>query len=264
MEFLPILDVFPPARERRWTVLLRLILIIPQAIVVWLLGIAALVVVVIGWFGALFLGRLPAFAEAYLGRYLAYEMRVQGYGLLLVDEYPPFAFIAPRYPVQILLQPGELNRVAVFFRLLLVIPAAIVQSVVYSGWVVCAFVLWLIVLILGRMPQAVFLATASVLRFTLRLNAYMYLLSPAYPKRLLGDQPGRDYDPALDAASATRPLVLTGGAQGLLVLFLVVGVLAEIGSGIGGDHGDHGDDSYSVYSSVSAPAWSAASDRGSG
>lgn len=238
MEFLPVLDVYPPARERRWTVLLRLILLIPQAIALWFLGIAAAIVVFFGWFGALFLGRLPTWALNYLGRYLAYEMRVQGYGMLLVDRYPPFSFTAPDYPVQIGLQPGPLNRAAVFFRLLLVIPAAIVQGVVYSGWIVCAFVIWLIVLIRGSMPQAVFQAAAAVLRYSLRIEAYMYLLTSAYPKRLLGDQPIRDYDPSWGAASATRPLVLTGGAQGLLVLFIILGVLANIGSGFGGGAGD--------------------------
>ena len=233
MEFLPVLDVFPPEIERRWTVLLRLILLIPQAIVLWLLGIVAAIIVFVGWFGALFLGRLPDFAVNYLSRYLAYEMRVQAYGMLLVDRYPPFAFDAPDYPVRIELRPGKLNRAAVFFRLVLVIPAAIVQGVVYSGWAVCAFFIWVVVLILGRMPQAAFEASASVLRFAFRTEAYFYLLTPAYPKRLLGDQPGRDYDPSWSAVSATRPLVLTGGGQGLLVLFLVLGVLAQIGSGFG-------------------------------
>ena len=238
MEFLPVLDVIRPARERRWTVLLRLFLLIPQLIVLWALSIAAAVIVFFGWFGALFLGRLPSFALNYLGRFLAYEVRVQGYGMLLVDRYPPFAFTAPDYPVQIGLQPGPLNRAAVFFRLLLVIPAAIVQSVVYSGWIVCAFVIWLIVLIKGSMPQALFQSSAAVLRYSLRVEAYLYLLTSAYPKRLLGDQPIRDYDPAWGAASATRPLVLSGGAQGLLVLFIILGVLANIGSGIGGGTGD--------------------------
>jgi hypothetical protein len=234
MEFLPVLDVYPAARERRWTVLLRLILLIPQAFVLWVLGVLAAFIAFFGWFGALFLGRLPSFALNYLGRYLAYEMRVQGYGMLLVDRYPPFSFTAPDYPVQIGLQPGRLNRAAVFFRLLLVIPAAIVQGVVYSGWLVCAVVLWLIVLVRGSMPQPVFQAAAAVLRFSMRVEAYMYLLTSAYPKRLLGDQPGRDYDPSWGSASATRPLVLSGGAQGLLVAFIVLGVVAYIGSGVGG------------------------------
>jgi hypothetical protein len=46
---------------------------------------------------------------------------------------------------------------------------------------------------------------------------------------LLGDQQGRDFDPTAGAVSATRPLILTGGAQGLLVLFIVLGVLSYSG-----------------------------------
>lgn len=233
MEFLPVLDVFPSERERRWTVLLRLLLLIPQGIVVALLGIVAAIVVFLGWFGALVLGRLPEFAASYLAKYLAYETRVEGYGMLLVDQYPPFAFDAPMYPVRIEVRPGRLSRLAVFFRLLLVIPAGIVQAVVYSGWTVCCFFIWVVVLVLGRMPQAAFQATASVLRYKLRIEAYMYLLTPAYPKRLLGDQPGRDYEPAWGVVSATRPLVLTSRAQTLLVLFIVLGVLGQIADGVG-------------------------------
>jgi Domain of unknown function (DUF4389) len=233
MEFLPVLDVFPPERERRWTVLLRLLLIIPQGIVVAVLGIVAAIVVFIGWFGALILGRLPEFAADYLAKYVAYETRVEGYGMLLVDRYPPFSFDAPDYPVRIEVRPGELSRLAVFFRLLLVIPAAIVQAFIYSGWTACCFFIWVVVLVLGRMPRPAFQAVASVLRYKVRIEAYMYLLTPAYPKRLLGDQPGRDYDPAWGMASATRPLVLTSGGQGLLVLFIVLGVIAQIADGFG-------------------------------
>ena len=180
--------------------------------------------------------RLPRFAADYLAKYLAYETRVEGYGMLLVDRYPPFAFDVPEYPIRIEVRPGELNRLAVFFRLLLVIPAGIVQAVIYSGWTVCCFFIWVVVLVLGRMPQAAFQATASVLRYKVRIEAYMYLLTPAYPKRLLGDQPGRDYEPSWGMASATRPLVLAGGGQGLLVLFIVLGVLGQIADGFNGGH----------------------------
>jgi len=43
-------------------VLLRLILLIPQDIALFVLSIVATVVMVIAWFGALFLGRLPYWA----------------------------------------------------------------------------------------------------------------------------------------------------------------------------------------------------------
>jgi hypothetical protein len=233
VEFLPGLDVFPPQRQRRWTVLLRLILLIPQFFVLWVLGVVAALAVILGWFAALALGRLPVFAAGYLTSYVGYATRVGGYGMLLVDRYPPFALDAPDYPVRVDVRPGPLNRAAVFFRLILVIPAAIVQAVVYGGWLVCAFFFWVIVLVLGRMPLPIFQASAAVLRYNLRVQAYLYLVSSAYPKRLLGDQPNRDYDPAWGASSATRPLVLVSAAQWLMVAFIFLGVAGEVLSGSG-------------------------------
>src|SRR4051812_11873289 len=94
-EWLPALDVVEPARQRRLTVLLRWLLLLPQFIALWLLGIAAFVVTVIGWFAALVLGRLPDFAAEFLTGFLGYETRVGASAMLLVDRYPPFALRAP-------------------------------------------------------------------------------------------------------------------------------------------------------------------------
>lgn len=69
-EFLPILDIRAPERQRRWTVLLRLILLIPHAIWLSLVGIAVSVVAVISWFAALFLGRLPEWSARFLSGYV--------------------------------------------------------------------------------------------------------------------------------------------------------------------------------------------------
>ncbi len=248
MEFLPVLDVFPPERQRRWTVALRLVLLIPQFFTVWVLGVVAALAVFLGWFAALALGRLPVFAAGYLTSYLGYATRVGGYAMLLVDRYPPFALDAPDYPIRVDVRPDPLNRLAVFFRLILVIPAAVVQAIVYGGWIVCAFFFWVIVLVLGRTPLPIFQASASVLRYGLRVQAYLYLVSSAYPKRLLGDQPNRDYDPAWGAVSATRPLVPVTAAQWLLVLFVFLGVAGEVLSG-SGDWSDNG-----TTMSSSAPA----------
>ena len=223
-EFLPVLEIHAPQRQRRWTVLLRGILLIPQFIVLFVLGIAAGVVVFISWFAALGLGRLPDWSAEFLAGYLAYHTRVYAYSYLLVDTYPPFRWEPADHPVAIRLAPGRLNRLAVFFRLLLVIPAAIVLEVVSAGWAALAFFLWLIVLVLGRVPQPVFGATAALARYEFRLQAYMFLLTSAYPRGLFGEE-GRDET----ASSDTHPLRLSSGARTLLVVFIILGVLGVIG-----------------------------------
>jgi hypothetical protein len=77
--------------RNRLTVFFRLLLAIPQLIVVSILGAAWSVVTVIAWFGILFTGRYPAgFYEFSVG-VLRWQMRVEAYLLLLRDEYPPFS-----------------------------------------------------------------------------------------------------------------------------------------------------------------------------
>jgi hypothetical protein len=86
------LNVTPAAGERnRVTVLVRIIMCIPQFFVLYFLGIAAWVVLIISWFIALFTGQWnPSFKNFCIGFY-RWSLRVSAYFLLLTDEYPPFS-----------------------------------------------------------------------------------------------------------------------------------------------------------------------------
>jgi hypothetical protein len=246
-ERLPELDVTPPARQRRLTVLLRLLLLIPQFIVLAVLGFVTFFAAIAAWFAALALGRLPRWAESYLSGYVVYATRVYASLYLLVDSYPPFGFTAPGSPVQLELHPGRLNRLAVLFRIILAIPAGIIAAVLTAGWQAVSFFCWLAVLILGRTPAPLFEATAAVLRYAMRLQAYFLMLTAAYPKRIFGDRapagaapvgvapdavaPDAVANPAGFATvgpargSATHPLLLTSGARVLLAVFIIAGLL---------------------------------------
>jgi hypothetical protein len=240
-EWLPELDITPPARQRRLTVLLRLLLLVPQFIVMAVLGFVTFFAAIAAWFAALVLGRLPGWAESYLSGYLGYATRVYASLYLLVDSYPPFSFTAAQSPVQVELRPGQLNRLAVLFRIILAIPAGIIGAVLTAGWEALSFFCWLVVLILGRTPEPLFEATAAILRYSMRLQAYFLMLTPAYPKRLFGDRAPAGAAGAAGAApggwSATRPLLLTGGGKVLLAVFIVFGLVSvavpsgESGSG---------------------------------
>jgi len=62
-----------------------------------------------------------------------------------------------------------------------------------------------------------------VLRFEMRFLAYGTMLTSAYPKRIFGDgspQPGQ-------AVRGTRPLLLDGAAKALVVVFIVLGIVAD-------------------------------------
>jgi len=185
--------VADPAAQRRLTVLARLILLLPQFIVLYLLALAAYVVAFLGWWGALFTGRLPQWAGDFLGGLLRWAARVFAYELLLTDAYPPFTLDdVPTYPVRLALPaPQRLNRAAVFFRIILVIPACIVGTVLaFGAGTLMAFVAWVITLVTGRLPASYHQAFTAVVRYEVRYYAYWLMLTPTYPRGLFGDKPG--------------------------------------------------------------------------
>jgi hypothetical protein len=178
------------AGQRRLTVAFRIILLIPQAVVLFFLSIALAVVVIIGWFGALFTGRLPAWAHEFIGNVLRWYTRVGAYATLLTDQYPPFTFEDESYPVRpVLPAPVRLNRWAVFFRVILVIPASVFAQIVRYGLTVpLIVVVWFIVLITSRMPPPLYSAYSALLRYEIRLNAYLFMLTSEYAWGMLGER----------------------------------------------------------------------------
>jgi uncharacterized protein DUF4389 len=87
-----------PDAERdlnRWLPLVKWLLAIPHYIVLFFLWIAAVVLVIVGWFAILFTGRYPRGIFDFLEGVIRWQNRVVGYALLLVtDHYPPFRLAA--------------------------------------------------------------------------------------------------------------------------------------------------------------------------
>jgi hypothetical protein len=77
--------------RNRVTVFFRYIMLIPHVIVLYLLSIAAAVVLFISWVAALFTGSVPAGMHNFLTGVLRWQTRVGAYALLLTDQYPPFS-----------------------------------------------------------------------------------------------------------------------------------------------------------------------------
>jgi uncharacterized protein DUF4389 len=87
-----------PDAERdlnRWLPLVKWLLAIPHYIVLFFLWIAAVVLVIVGWFAILFTGRYPRGIFDFLEGVIRWQNRVVGYALVLVtDHYPPFRLAA--------------------------------------------------------------------------------------------------------------------------------------------------------------------------
>jgi Domain of unknown function (DUF4389) len=198
-----------PGPQRRLTIAFRIILAVPHLIYVFFVMIAALAATVAGWFAALALGRLPDGLADFLARAVQYAARVNAYSyLLLTDRYPPFDLGRAEYAVSFDIPRGlRLNRAAVLFRIVLLIPAMIVVQLIGYGLFVVVLVAWLLALMLGRLPLPLFGAFAAVLRYETRFYAYAAMLTSEYPRGLFGDPAGAPYPsyPPPYAAAETVP-----------------------------------------------------------
>jgi hypothetical protein len=85
--------VYPDAQQlNRWLPLVKWLLAIPHYIVLFFLGIGAVVAVIIAWFAIVFTGRYPRGLFDFVVGVIRWSNRVTGYALILVtDAYPPFS-----------------------------------------------------------------------------------------------------------------------------------------------------------------------------
>jgi hypothetical protein len=84
-----------PNELNRWLPLVKWFLAIPHYIVLFFLGIAAVVCIVIAWFAILFTGRYPRGLFDFVVGVGRWSVRVSAYAFLLVtDRYPPFSLSA--------------------------------------------------------------------------------------------------------------------------------------------------------------------------
>jgi hypothetical protein len=162
-------------------------------------------------------------------------LRLQAYVMLLTDRFPPFdTEHVPDYPAHLAVPYAtRMSRAAVFFRIILVIPAYLLSSVLGFGYAVIAFFMWVVTLCTGWLPVPVHDAYRAILRYQTRLSAYMLLLVPTYPGQLFGDgEPGVAPEASVVAVPPAPiwSLFLGKGARRVLVLVIVLGVPLYIGS----------------------------------
>jgi hypothetical protein len=169
-------------RRNRLTVFFRLLLAIPQVIWISIWSIVAYLAIVIAWFAALILGRVPDGLHEFIGRYLRAVTHLSAYIFLLADPWPPFGGSPGRYPVDLRVDPpAAQSRLTVFFRVVLAIPALLL---VYAFRIVnqlVAFVGWFYCLATGHMHEGMRDVSAWMLRYELQTYGYLGLLTGRYP-----------------------------------------------------------------------------------
>jgi len=168
-------------RRSRLTVFFRLLLAIPHLIVLAVWGLVAELALVVAWVAALVLGRVPDGLHGFLASFVRYSTRVTAYVFLLAEPFPPFGS-GGSYPIDVRIDgPAPQNRLGVFFRLVLAIPAILLTYVFRIVNQVVAFLGWFYALALGRMNEGMRNISAWLLRYEAQTYAYVFLLTSRYP-----------------------------------------------------------------------------------
>lgn len=173
--------------RNRLTVFFRLILAIPLLLWAVLWAVIALLAYIANWFATLFMGQSPEGLHNFLATFLRYTTHVRAYTLLVADPYPPFTGKEGTYPIDLEIDPPERqNRLTVFFRGILAIPALFLANLLSQLNQLLAVFSWFIALVTGRVPEGIRNFAALAIRIETQTYAYVLLLTSRYPSFNVG------------------------------------------------------------------------------
>jgi len=175
-------DVEYPDELSRLLIFFKWLLVIPHLIILSVLVSVQYVITIIAFFAILFTKKYPEGLFNIAVGVMRWSANANAYMLLLRDEYPPFSWDAGQYPVTVEIDyPDELSRWAPLYKWLLIIPNMIVFMIVALVAYFLLFISWFAILITGKCPRGTFDFIAGMMRWGLRLNAYVYLMRDEYP-----------------------------------------------------------------------------------
>lgn len=145
------------------------------------LGLVAFMVAVISWFAIVFTRKHPRGLWDLTSMYMRWRTKAVAYIALLRDEYPPFG--EGDYPVSFETSYPEIDRDrwSVGLRLIYVIPHAIIVFLLGIGWLFTTILAWFAILLTGDYPQGLYSFGVGVMRWSIRVEAYVLLMRDEYP-----------------------------------------------------------------------------------
>jgi hypothetical protein len=169
-------------RFSRVTVFFRLLLSVPHLIWLTLWGVAVFVAAIVNWFATLFRGTPAKSLHAFISRYVRYQLHVYAFLFLAANPFPGFDGAPGRYPLDLLLpERARQDRWKTGFRIVLAVPALLVNSALSYGLYAAAFLTWFVALARGSAPWGLRNFSAYALRYQAQFSAYLLLLTDAYP-----------------------------------------------------------------------------------
>lgn len=231
------IEIDPVARHRRWTAAIRLVLALPALVLAsalagsvpipsrtfgeetgWNIQGGALlgVVAVLGWATCLIRGRMAAGMRDLAVYAIGYGAQVTSYLLFLTDRYPSAdpglvlpARRVPHHPVR-LRNRDDLGRarLMVFLRAPLSVPHLVWLTLWSALVLVISPAVWVIVLVLGRLPVPLHRFLAAWTRALGQFSAFASLVGGSFPGFV--GAAGYPVDITIEPASAQNRAVTVG------------------------------------------------------
>jgi hypothetical protein len=185
----------PPEKVANWRPLVQWLLAIPHFIVLYVLRLVVEIIALVSWFIILFTGKLPEGIANLQAMYLRYQARTFTYAGFMREEYPPFGFTTasadpgddPRIRVDVRPELDDRNRLTVAFRIILAIPQIIVLGLLSLAAFVVYVIAFFAVLFTGRWPEGLRVFNLNVIRYQLRVESYLFLVTDVYPPFALSE-----------------------------------------------------------------------------
>jgi hypothetical protein len=169
-------------RRSRLKVLVRWALVLPHLIWLALYSTVALAMALANWIVTLIKGRPSERIHRWLVRFLRYSTYVYAYLFVFANPYPPFHGEPGSYPIDVVVEPPEeQNRLVTAFRIVLAIPALILNWVFGQVLQIVGLIAWLLAIILGRTPRGLENLGLYCLRYQAQTWGYLLILTDRYP-----------------------------------------------------------------------------------
>jgi hypothetical protein len=169
----------------RWTTFFRLLLAIPWFIVATFWGILFIFTHLFAWVAVVILGRYPQWLYEFNSGVVRFSIRTSAWIYLQTDVWPPFSLSDdPSYPIRVNFAPAaeRQSRLKAFFRLILVLPVALVLSYGTSYiQMIAGLVAWVTIVFRGYLPEGVNSMMSFVNSFHARVLGYIAILTDDYP-----------------------------------------------------------------------------------
>lgn len=167
----------------RFMPLIKWLILLPHYVVLFFLAIGAMFVSFIAFFATLFTAKYPEGMWNYMVGVHRWALRVMAYQMLITDSYPPFTLEeTAEDTVQLKAEyPERVSRWRPFFAWLIVIPFAIVASLIVFVAQICSVFAFFTVIFTKRIPDGLFNVIRNGFTWNLRAGFYAYWMSTEYP-----------------------------------------------------------------------------------